>query len=250
MKIWRAMWQKIAALKSGSGQWYCDKDKDPSAGVRCKTPKGRQAIWYEGEAVRLVKRAWRMGYRGLAAALAVAWDTSFSPVDVRKLTKEQFTSDQHGPFFSVARAKTGKAAIGTLSRRTRRLLEAYCKTLPANLLPTAPIFYTRGSQPGPKGGRPRPPAPYTKDTLGDDFRVVREAEFPGDKRKIMDFRRSGAVEGVAGGVEAEVLAGKMANTIDKNKELQATYLPNSAAVVRLADEARVRGRARLRGERK
>jgi hypothetical protein len=42
----------------------------------------------------------------------------------------------------------------------------------------------------------------------------------------------------------------MANTIDQNKELQATYLPNSAAVVRLADEARVRGRARLRGERK
>jgi hypothetical protein len=33
----------------------------------------------------------------------------------------------------------------------------------------------------------------------------------------------------------------MANTIDSNKELQATYLPNVAQVVRLADEARDRG---------
>ena len=39
----------------------------------------------------------------------------------------------------------------------------------------------------------------------------------------------------------------MANTIDSNKELQATYLPNVASVVRLADEARDRGRAVIRG---
>jgi hypothetical protein len=39
----------------------------------------------------------------------------------------------------------------------------------------------------------------------------------------------------------------MANSIDQNKDLQATYLPNHAAVVRLADEGRLRGRAALRG---
>jgi hypothetical protein len=42
----------------------------------------RHAMRKEGEAVRLVKRAWRMGYRGLAGALAVAWDSSLSPVDM------------------------------------------------------------------------------------------------------------------------------------------------------------------------
>jgi hypothetical protein len=71
--------------------------------------------------------------------------------------------------------------------------------------------------PGPKGGRPRPPAPYTKDTFGDDFGVARAAEFPGDKRKIMDFRRSGSVEAIAGEAPPAVLAAKMANTIDQNK---------------------------------
>jgi hypothetical protein len=248
LKIWRALWRIVGALKTASGERYCGRNDDPSLGIRRKTPTPRNAIWFEGEAVRLVKRAWRMGYKGLGAALAVAWDTSLSPVDVRRLTGADLTGDAAGPFFSVSRAKTGKAAIGTLGRRTLRLLEVYRATLPPNLLPTAPIFYTRGGQPGPKGGRPRPPAPYTKDTLGDDFRVVREAEFPGDKRKLMDFRRSGAVEATAGEVNPAALAGKMANTIDQNKELQATYLPHNATLVRLADAARARGRSRLRGE--
>lgn len=216
MKIWRALWQKIALIKSGDGQWYCDRDKDPSLAIRRKTPAPRNAIWSEGEAVRLVKRAWRLGYKGLAAALAVAWDTSLSPVDVRTLTKAQLKGDAEGPFFSRDRTKTGESAIGTLGKRTQRLLDAYMATLPPNLLPSAPIFYTRGGQAGPKGGRPRPPAPYTKDTLGDDFRVVRVAEFgPKEHRKIMDFRRSGAVEALAGEVDPAVLAAKMANSIDQ-----------------------------------
>ncbi len=184
LKIWRALWeQAVVVLKTASGAPY--GDRDISLGIRRKTPTPRNAIWFEGEAVRLVKRAWRMGYRGLAAALAVAWDTSLSPVDVRKLTSAQLIGDAEGPYFSVARAKTGKAAIGTLSKRTQRLLKAYRDTLPPNLLPSSPIFFTRGSQPGPQGGRPRAPAPYTKDTLGDDFRVVRAAEFgPKEKRKF------------------------------------------------------------------
>ena len=197
--------------------------------------------------MRLVKRAWRMGYRGLAAALAVAWDTMLSPVDVRALTRAQLRGDAQGSLFAVARAKSGKAAIGTLSRRTMRLLNTYSATLPPNLLPSAPIFYTRGGEPGSKGGRPWPPVPYTADTLGDDFRAVRGKEFPGDKRQLMDFRRSGAVEATAGEVDAAALAGKMANTIDQSKQLQATYLPHNATLVRLADRARTRGRSRLRG---
>ena len=39
----------------------------------------------------------------------------------------------------------------------------------------------------------------------------------------------------------------MANTIDRSKELQAAYLPHNAALVRLADDARMAGRRRLRG---
>ena len=76
---------------------------------------------------------------------------------------------------------------------------------------------------------------------------MREVEFPGDHRVVMDFRRSGAVEAAAGQVDPAALAGKMANSIDTNRDLQATYQPGHVAVVRLADEARARGRVVLRG---
>lgn len=247
MKIWRAMWVVVGALRDARGKPYCEAAKDPSLAIRRKTPKARNAIWYEGEAVRLVKGAVRMRFHGLAAALAVAWDTMLSPVDVRGLSTSQLKQQGAGELFTVDRAKTGKSAIGTLSRRASRVLKTYIASLPFELHPALPIFHTRGAAPGPRGGKPRAPVPYTKDTLGDDFRVVRNALFPGDTRKLSDFRRSGAVEVTAGEGTDAALAGKMANSIDQNKELQATYRPGVTAVVRLADEARRRGRGRMRG---
>jgi hypothetical protein len=71
--------------------------------------------------------------------------------------------------------------------------------------------------------------------------------FIGDKRAVGDFRRSGAIEVIAGQADGAALASKMANTIDSNKALQATYRPNVASAVRLADEPRDHGRAVIRG---
>jgi hypothetical protein len=83
-------------------------------------------------------------------------------------------------------------------------------------------------------------------SLARDFRLVREAVSPGDKRRLMDMRRSGAIEAGAGEVDPIALANKMANSIDKSGELQDTYLPRQVAVVRLADDARRRGRRVIR----
>lgn len=248
MKIWRALWRAAGALKRADGKRYCDSKNDPSLGVRRETPKKRSEIWVYDEARALVKAAWRMGYKGLAAALAVAWDTQFSPVDVRSVTKAKLAPETQGAVFSLARAKTGRAAIGTLSYKTEQVLLAYMRTLPFELHPDTPIFHTRGADTGPKGGKPRPPVPYTKDQLAKDFRTVRAAVFKkNEKRRIMDFRRSGAVEATAGQVDPSALANKMANSIDTSLDLQRTYKPNHVAVVRLADAARERGRAVMRG---
>ena len=57
LKIWRALWRVMVALKYAAGD-------DPSLAVRNTEPKGRKETWAEGEAVRLVKRALRMGYYG------------------------------------------------------------------------------------------------------------------------------------------------------------------------------------------
>lgn len=228
IKVWRALWRVMAAMK------YCAAEADPSKVLRNHAVKGRSATWTEGEVVRLAKHAWRRGYRGLAALVAVAWDSQLSPVDARTLTEGQQRQDARGLYFDLARAKTGREALATLQPRAAALLLAYKAALGVALTVDAPLFRNRSGR------------PYSKDTLGDDFRLIREEVFPGDLRQLQDLRRSGAVEAMAGDVEAGALAAKMANTLNQSAELQRTYLPSRLAVVRSADDARRRGRKRLR----
>jgi hypothetical protein len=154
-------------------------------------------------------------------------------VDVRSLTYAQSRTDGHQVWFEVERAKTGRAAIGTLSRRSNVLLSAYLKLLPIELLPEAPIFRNRSG------------SAYTKNKLAEDFRAIRKIVFPGDDRRLMDMRRSGAVEALAGSVDLGALGAKMANTIADNRALQKTYLPVDRDTVELADKARRLGRSRI-----
>ena len=87
-----------------------------------------------------MKNAWRLGYHGLATLLAVAWDSQLSTVDARKLHAGDMRRDPGGAWFEVARAKTGRAARATLSRRS---LAAYLEGLPAEPLGVAPLFRNR-----------------------------------------------------------------------------------------------------------
>jgi len=227
IKIWRAIWRVAAA------QGYCQRDADPSLGIRNREPERRQALWTDLEAREMVKGAWRAGFHGLAAVIAVAWDSSLSPVDVRHLTPAQRIRDGQGDAFRVARAKTGRAAFATLSRPASRVLDAYLVCLGADIAPNAPLFRNRSG------------APYSKDTLGDDFRDVRAIVFgEGERRTLADFRRSGAVEALRGGASAEGVGTKLANDFGSSAFLQKTYAPVDLATVRKVDEARRRGRSK------
>jgi hypothetical protein len=244
MKTWRSLYTVMAGMK------LCPAGQDPSRAVRRRSQGRRTQTWREGEVVRMVKAAWRAGYRGLACIIAIAWDASFAPVDARTLTPAQAVQagDEWG--FLINRTKSGEPAFGTLSRRTQRLVLAYIERLGVTLLDDAPIFRSRGFTPGAKGGRPRAGVPYTKDSLIDDFADLRRLVFgPDEKRRMMDLRRSGAVEANAGGGSVEAIAAKMGNSIDENKALQKTYMPVNLAAVRAADEARRKGRQLLGEER-
>jgi hypothetical protein len=85
-----------------------------------------------------------------------------SPVDARTLTPFQARNDELGVWFELGRAKTGRGATETLSPWSLAILTAYVKKLGVDLAPNAPIFRNRSG------------APYSKDTLGDDFRDVRD----------------------------------------------------------------------------
>jgi len=229
LKIWRAMWKVSAALG------YCVRDADPSLGVRNSAAAGRSATWSEGEAVRLFKRAWRGGYYGLAAIIAVSWSTQMSPGDVRALRASQLAKGDAGAIFFAERSKTGTPVGGALSDRAVAALRAYLERLGVELHGEAYIFRNRSG------------APYSKDTLGDDFRAVRIAAFgERDKRTLADFRRSGAVEAIAGGANAEQLAHAMGNTLGTSNTLFATYVPVNVTSLRAVQEARRRGAAKLR----
>jgi hypothetical protein len=229
LKIWRAMWKVAAALG------YCVRDADPSLGVRNRAAPGRSATWTEGEVVRLYKRAYREGYHGLSAVIAVAWSTQMSPGDVRTLRASQLAGNPVGAVFFTARGKTGTPVGGALSDRALAALEAYIAWLGAELHGEAYIFRNRSG------------APYSSDTLGDDFRDIRRRVFgERDKRTLADFRRSAAVEAIAGGANAEELAHAMGNTLSASNALFATYVPVNQATLRTVLEARRRGRSKLR----
>ena len=107
--------------------------------------------------------------------------------------------------FFTARGKTGVPVGGALSDRALAALQAYIGRLGVDLHGEA---YNRS------GG--------SSDTLGDDFRDVRRLVF-GDRenRTLADFRRSGAVEAIAGGAKAEELAHAMGNTLGASNALYA-----------------------------
>lgn len=239
MKIWRALWKIAAAMG------YCSRDDDPSLGVRNSAAPGRSVSWSEGEVVRLVKAAWRGGFIGLAAIMAVIWDTQLSPGDARALTAGQMRRIGRGGAFT-ARAKTATPVGGVLSARTMRLLEAYLARRGVELMPAAPLFVTKGGG-GPKGGRPWQPKAYGKNTLGKEFRIVRARLFgETETRQLADFRRSGAIEAIAGGTNAESLAHAMGNTLDASNTLFETYVPIDETVIRNVAEARRKGRRKMR----
>src|SRR3984893_10283325 len=75
-----------------------------------------------------------------------------------------------------------------------------------------------------------------------DFAKVRELAFgPGERRQLGDMRRSGAVEGDAGGGSIADQSNKMANTVAVNNRLRKTYNPVNVASVRRFDQARAAG---------
>jgi hypothetical protein len=193
-------------------------------------------------------------YDGLAALMAAAWDSQLSPIDNRSLMLAQARTDDVGIYFAVDRAKTGKAAAATLSQWSQAILVAYLTGFGADLLDNTPLFWTRGGPPVGRtgaigqwggdhgGGRHIPARPYTKSSLNQDFRTVRGLAFDEhEKRQLQDMRRSGAVEGDAGGGSIEDQANKMANTVDRNKQLRKVYKPVNVPSVRRFDEARTEG---------
>jgi hypothetical protein len=119
LRVWRSLWTIMQGMKIAYGT-------DPSRGVRNRAPDPRYQRWTEGEAVLLVKAAWRHGYRGLACIIATAWDTQFSPVDVRTLQERHLAYVRNLPSEFDALLHRLPLGLGVATRdcRDRPILDA------------------------------------------------------------------------------------------------------------------------------
>jgi hypothetical protein len=92
------------------------------------------------------------------------------------------------------------------------------------------------------GGRHIAPRPYTKSSLNQDFRTVRDLTFGKAEKTTAaghaPFRSGGRRRSI------EDQSNKMANTVDRNKQLRKAYNPVNVARVRRFDEARAGSRPR------
>lgn len=209
----------------------------PAAKLVNPQPKGRSSIWLGAELEDLAAAAAIAGFEGMSLAIETAWETMFSPVDVRTLRPRQLKHDGKGFYVHGSRGKTGKETFAAISDTLGLALTAYIERQGRKEADETPVFRQRDGE-----------AYRTKDTFGGDFRDVREVIFPGDTRQLLDIRRSANVEADAAGADKKTMGELLANGLADSKFLDETYTPPTVAKAREVAEQRIQGRAKLAGE--
>lgn len=212
--------------------------KSPALAVSNPQPVGRHQIWLGAEIPKLVAGARELGMDGMAVAIMIAWDTLFSPVDVRTASRSSLKRDATGWYLHRSRTKTDREAFGALSDETAAALLTYVDDLGVAILPNSSLIRR-------KSGNAYAEGVSGKNYFAQDFRAVRNHVFPGDARQFLDIRRSGNVEADAAGADKATMAELLANSMDSSSFLDATYTPPTVSKARQVAVQRIAGRERL-----
>ena len=94
---------------------------NPALAVKVLQPSPRRTIWHANFVPKVIERAWIEGYRGLSVCIAILYDTSMNPVDLRKLTPGDILAD----YTFLERAKSGRGQYAVYSPETLELIERY-----------------------------------------------------------------------------------------------------------------------------
>lgn len=229
LKIWRAL---LSVLEKKHLV-----DRAPIGAVTNPMPAGRGQFWLEHEIQRMLRACRLMKWDAMGLLIRLAWETAMSPVDCRTFSLSMLKEDRKGHYIERQRTKTKKGAMPVISDQLAADLKAYAKSLNIDLLPGQPLF--RNSK-----GRI-----YTKEYLAHEFADVRRVTFGKlERRQFLDIRRSANLEADLGGATAEDRAAVLANALDKNPTLDATYTPSTVTRGRRVQEAREQGRQLLAQE--
>jgi integrase len=196
--------------------------RNAALAIRVEQPKARQVVWKPEQVQHAIDKAWGAGFQGAAVALAIAYDTSLRPGDIRTLTSEQVREDR----ITLTQAKTGRVQHCPLYPETKALIGRYTASLGVSGLPGAYVVRTRRGR------------PYTKDRLARDIRIILRAAGIPDAVQLRDLRRTASKERAeAGATEAE-LASSTGHSIKRGSEILETYNPRSFEQAQSAQDKR------------
>jgi integrase len=196
--------------------------RNPALAIRVKQPKARQVVWKAEQVKHAIQKAWDDGFTGAAVALAIAYDTSLRPGDIRALTYEQVQDDR----ITLTQSKTGSVQHCPLYPETKALIDRYKASLGVSMLPGAALVRTRRGR------------PYKKDRLARDVRIILRAAGVPDAIQLRDLRRTASKERAeAGATEAE-LASSTGHSIEHGSRILDTYNPRSFEQAKSAQDKR------------
>lgn len=214
--------------------------KAPIGAVTNPMPKGRGQFWLSNEIQKLVDECDKQKLTAMSLLIRMAWETAMSPVDCRTFSMSMLHQDRSGWYIVRPRTKTQKEAKPAISEQLAADLQAYADSFKKDgLEPLKTVALFRNSHGNV----------YTKTYMGHEFAEVRKAVFGEDeKRQFLDIRRSANLEADLGGATAEDRAAVLANALDKNPTLDATYTPQTVTRSRRVLQAREQGRQLLAQE--
>ena len=195
---------------------------NPALAVKVKQPPPRRVLWRAENVPATIEKAWDQGYRGLAVGVAILYDTSLSPVDVRKVSPADIREDHT----FVERSKTGRGQYAIYSPETLELIRRYLREAPFDILPTTPIVRTRRGR------------IYSKDQFARDFRRIANLVGLPKNVQMRDLRRTAHTERLEGGANDQEAKAAIGNSIDRNSALYDTYSVLSLDMAKAAERKR------------
>ncbi len=207
---------------------------NPALSVAIEHPAPRRAVWTEDQVTSAIASATKQGEHGVAITIAIAYDTSLRPGDIRALIWEQFD----GESLWLTQGKTDKPIRAPLWPETVKALDAYVRALGVTPLPQAPIVLSRSGK------------AFSRHHLAKiSRRILRGAGLPDDVQ-IRDLRRTASKERADVNASAQELASATGHSIGRSAQILDVYNPPSYEAAKRVQERRRKARVRNRAKTK
>ncbi|MBI1359832.1 MAG: hypothetical protein GC155_06050 [Alphaproteobacteria bacterium] len=225
-------------------------EKSPAGTIENSQPDGRTQIYSPAEIDKLIDKATELKQPNMALAIRVMYAAALSPVDARTLTLAMIGEDKDGPYIHRERKKVE-------GRKKKR--GVVMASIPADLFEDLKVHVTKGGAVTPLPNAVLLVSDVTGKAWRDaaqfarEFAWVRDAALPGEelrpqaqRRVAMDIRRTANKEAHIGGASPEERAKFLANSMDTNSRLHATYTPPDVLTSRKVQKHREDGRKAMR----